>query len=366
MNIGMVSAWNEDCGPSVHAELIGREWIKMGHQLKVFSFLRTDFHGTSIVGEDEEYVSRCFTTSKAERPFLSPQPLLETEFEIFVVQDLGMLPQTELARIFLLIKKKGKIVNIIHHNILPLEPSFYQFDWDAIVCFDDRYHHFLRRVFPEEKLHLISFPFYPLRSGDKLKAREELNLSKDKYIVLLFGQRGVKGCCELFPSLEKINSRFPLLFLVVSKRGLDEVKNYRGGLEILIREEAPDIERVYTYLHASDLLLYHRSPPEGAVVSSTACQCLGSGSPILALRSSYFYKMDNVVFTYTNLDEFEYNLIDILERGEKYYTWQKNLQGFLEANSANNIANQYIQLFYSLLEKERPMGFELIKGCLRN
>ena len=41
MNIGMMSAWNQDSGVSVHAELIGREWVKMGHRLSVFSFLKT-------------------------------------------------------------------------------------------------------------------------------------------------------------------------------------------------------------------------------------------------------------------------------------------------------------------------------------
>lgn len=365
MNIGMISAWNEDSGASVHAELIGREWIKMGHQLKVFSFLKTDFHGTAIVGEDEEYVSRCFTTSTAERPFLDGHPILESGFEIFVVEDLGMVPQTPLAEIFLLIKKRGKTVNIIHNNIFSREPSFYQFDWDAIVCFDDRYYYFLKRIFPPEKLHIISFPFYPLRTGDKLKVRKELGLPQDRYIVLLFGQRGVKGCCELLPSLEKINSRLPLLILVVSRRGLDEVKNYRGEPEVLVREEAPDIERVYAYLHASDVLLYHRRPPEGAVVSSTACQCLGSGCPILALKSSYFYGMDKVVFTYSNFIEFEYSLIEILERGEKYHIWQKNLQEFLAINSAPQIGNQYLQLFHSLLEKERCEA-EFLKASPRN
>ena len=38
MKIAMISAWNEDSGVSVHAELIGREWVNMGHTLKVGSF----------------------------------------------------------------------------------------------------------------------------------------------------------------------------------------------------------------------------------------------------------------------------------------------------------------------------------------
>ena len=44
----MLSRWNTACGVSLHAELVGREWVKMGHKLTVFA-------PKSIrpVGEDE-------------------------------------------------------------------------------------------------------------------------------------------------------------------------------------------------------------------------------------------------------------------------------------------------------------------------
>ncbi|MBW2064864.1 MAG: hypothetical protein JRJ03_07980 [Deltaproteobacteria bacterium] len=76
MRIAMMSAWNEDSGASTYAELIGREWVKMGHHLKVFSFFPKDFHGTAFVEKDEDYVIRCFTTSNAEQPYLDPRPIL--------------------------------------------------------------------------------------------------------------------------------------------------------------------------------------------------------------------------------------------------------------------------------------------------
>ena len=353
MKIAMMSAWNQDSGASIHAELIGREWVKLGHKLSVFSFVRSDFHGTAIVGEDEDYVSRCFTTSKAKHPFLDVHPILKADYDIFITQDLGMLPQNELAKIFHLIKRRTKTVTIIHHNKLPTNPSFYQFDWDAIVCFDDRYYNFLSKGFSEEKLHLLPYPCYPKRCGDKFKAREKLGLPRDRHILLLFGQRAVKENLALLPILEDISRRFPILLLVVSKRDLDQIKDSRGShLEILIREEAPDIERLYTYLHASDILLYHRRAPSGTIVSSTTYQCLGSCCPILALKSNYFYNMDGAVFTYTSLEEFEANLIEILTQGPGYLNWQRTLEDFLSRNSAASIANRYIELFQFLLEKK--------------
>ncbi|HJH27727.1 MAG TPA: hypothetical protein C5S37_13420 [Methanophagales archaeon] len=37
MKIGMMSSWNVPCGVAVHAELLGRAWVEMGHELKVFA-----------------------------------------------------------------------------------------------------------------------------------------------------------------------------------------------------------------------------------------------------------------------------------------------------------------------------------------
>jgi glycosyltransferase involved in cell wall biosynthesis len=353
MKIGMMSAWNEDCGASIHAELIGKEWIKMGHQLFIFSFLKEDFHGTAIVNKDENFVFRCFTTSRQKNPILDAKPILEVDYDIFITQDLGMLPQDELAKIFPFIKTRAKTIMIIHHNKLPDNPSFYQFDWDAIVCFDDRYYNFLSQVFPKDKLHIIPYPCYTKIEEDKFKAREKLGLPQDRYILLTFGQK-VKNNLSLLPSLEDIACRFPILLLVVSKKDLDRIKSYKANtLEILIREETPNIEKLYSYLHASDVLLYHQPSVPGAVVSSTAYQCLGSFCPILALKSNFFYNMDGTIFTYTNMNEFETNLIEILTKGPRFYKWQKVVENFLNKNSATFIANQYIKLFQSLLEKKK-------------
>jgi hypothetical protein len=61
MKIAMMSAWNQTSGVSIHAELVGEEWVKAGHELKVFSFLEDDFHGYSLIRMDQEYVIICYS-----------------------------------------------------------------------------------------------------------------------------------------------------------------------------------------------------------------------------------------------------------------------------------------------------------------
>jgi len=37
MKIGMMTRWNVSCGVATHAEPLGRAWVEMGHELKVFA-----------------------------------------------------------------------------------------------------------------------------------------------------------------------------------------------------------------------------------------------------------------------------------------------------------------------------------------
>ena len=351
MKIAMMSAWNEDSGVSIHAELIGREWVKMGHDLEVFSFFTHDFHGTAIVGKDEDYVARCFTTSRAKSPYLDPRPILEADFEIFVTQDLGMLPKDCLGKIFHHIQRKASTLTVIHDNGPSPDPSFYQFDWDRIVCFDWRYEEFLKKYYPEEKISLISFPCMPLQRGDKKASRAKLGLAQHKKIILIFGQR-LKEHLPIFPLIREVTTHFPCQILVVSQKHL-EILQGMDIEEIEIRQESPSIERLYDYLHASDVLIIHRSQCNGVVVSSTAYQCLGSGCPILVSNTNFFETMKDVVVTYSDSEEFKVNLMDILTEGEKYRASQSALEAFLRLNSAEAIARQYIDLFEIILEEKR-------------
>ena len=94
----MLSEWNTDYGVSVQAELIGREWVRMGHQLRAFSFLTSVFHATTLSVEDEHYVARCFNSS-------------------CIAQDLRILSKDVLTNVFHHIWRKA--VTVIHDKDPP-------------------------------------------------------------------------------------------------------------------------------------------------------------------------------------------------------------------------------------------------------
>jgi glycosyltransferase involved in cell wall biosynthesis len=166
----------------------------------------------------------------------------------------------------------------------------------------------------------------------------------------------VKEHLPLFPIIKEVNSHLPLLLLVVSQKDVDELRGLHG-MEIEIRKESPTIASLYDYLHASDILILHRNPCDGVVVSSAAFQCLGSGCPILARQSPFFETLGDVVVTYSDFREFKESLLDLLQRGKKYQVSQRGLEEFIKRNSAEEVAKKYIDLFRAMDEERKQSMF---------
>ncbi|MEA3485248.1 MAG: hypothetical protein U9R03_00890, partial [Candidatus Aerophobetes bacterium] len=207
MKIGMMSRWNASCGVSMHAELVGRAWVGMGHSLRVLAPREWD---KPLTQKDEPYVTRCYRINypldeKREKGwFFNQKPFLE-DFDVFVVQHLEIMPIKDLLSIFPKIKENAKTVLIIHEGSAPKEANFYKFGVDAVVCFDERYRdRFLRDIFPEEKIHIIFYPCHSLRKGDKEEARKRLDLPQDKKIVFNYGL-WVSCHLHLLPRMERLS-----------------------------------------------------------------------------------------------------------------------------------------------------------------
>ncbi|MFH1837072.1 MAG: hypothetical protein ABH862_03025 [Candidatus Omnitrophota bacterium] len=360
MKIAMMGAWNTDSGASIHAELVGREWVKKGIDLKVFSFYRHSFHGTVITKtpeEEEEYVKRCFTVhyeSGIPETELDAKPILETDYDIFVAQDIGMLPLKQLLEIFPRIKKKARTINVVHDGTISKRPEFFQLDWDKVVCFDDRYFDFLKEKYPEDKLHIIPYPCSELKRGNKEEARKKLDLPKEKKIVFLFGMMAECGEDITF-SLDTLADKYDIMLLLCTKseRALKTFRRIQPKLRIDLNiiEEAPSMDKLYEYLYASDCLVYPKTSKPSVVIASTISQCMGSGCPVIALDSNFVYPLNDEVIKYRDSHEFTEGIIDIFEKGEKYKTQQKAIEEYLKDNSGAAVAEKFIKLFDEMLSK---------------
>ena len=222
MKIAMMSPWNVACGVAVHAEPVGREWVKTGHELKVLAPIEKETQ--PVTAKDETYVTRYYTMDREFikgilKPLsLDPKPFLESDYEFFVAQNLELMPMAELLKIWPQVKAKAKTILVIHEGYLPPYPEFYQFNFDAIVCFDERYRKKLIRKFPPDKIHIIPYPCYPLELGDKREARERLSLPQDKKIVFSYGIVIQQHFPTLLP-LEELSREYPLVYLILAAEG---------------------------------------------------------------------------------------------------------------------------------------------------
>ena len=350
MNITMMSRWNIPCGVSTHAELLGRALVKLGHNLKVLAPVEYEDYQTD---KDEPYVLRCYRRpKKKEGFFFNPQPFLEDNCDIFIVQNLEILPMEELLKVYPRIKEKAKTVFVVHEGKPPKDPTFYKFDWDAIVCFDERYKRFLCNIYPEDRIKIIPYPCHPLMPGDKKEARLKLNLPLDKKIIFNYGI-GIYRHLHLLPTIERVSKKYPLIFLTLTHIQewfdlFDAAKTRYKFIEL--RNGKLSINTLYTYLHASDCLLIHKDSAEAIVVPSTAYLCLGAGRPILAYNTNFFETFDKEVLKYSSLQE---ALEDVFEQRDNVKSVLRTAEEYVKENSSIEIAQKFIQLFELLLNLDR-------------
>ncbi len=346
MKIAVMSSYHIDDGASVHSEALVDAWIKMGHKVLVFSFIKDDFPPESSTGEDERRVIRCF--SGRHKKFIDPRPILISDFDIFVVENLRLLPIDELAKIFTLIRNRSRTIHIVHESSLPDETWFYQFLWDKVIYFDKR-QVFLEGVYPDAEY--IPFPCLPVRKGKKEESRKRLDLPLDKRIIFTFCQRGYLPFLKDLP--EELKDNTVLLFIAPFNKELFKIKTPTPWM-IIRHEKALSRERFDDYLFAADAAIFHKTQSRyHRVVSSVIFQVIGSGCPIFVPQQSEFFQplKDEVIY-YEDEEELNEKLIEYLENEEKREKVVESAEVFTRMNSAEKISNVYIELFTRIL-KER-------------
>lgn len=354
LKIALMSRWNAACGTSLLGELIGRELLRRGYELSIL----VPFNDDKLVAPLKEDVKRCYSIYrfgwKEVEKGLDPGPFLDLDYNMFVAQGFSFITCTEQFRkIYPKIKEKAKTIYIVHERNLSSSP-FAEFDWDALVCFDERYKKVMSKAFGEGKCRIIPYPYHPVVKGDKKEARERLNLPQDKRIILSFGWR-IEDYIPLLPIIEEVNEELPLKYVIVADpRVATKLGELEGKNFVELRYEVPPTDRLYTYLHASDCLLLHRKDvgSEELVVSSMVHMCLGSLTPIVTSATRYVEMLKNEVIKYSNPYELKCKLIRVFEDSDFVSRTIREAERRVRENSAEKIAEEYMRLFNSLLSND--------------
>nr|MDO8043987.1 hypothetical protein [Candidatus Baldrarchaeota archaeon] len=358
MRIGIMTTWNACCGIFAHAQLVCREWMKMGHEVVVFApKSERDKKSVPLDVEDEPFVYRNWEMYRyGDRIpddneldlYFDPEPILKEDFDVFVVEKPSSTPLGKLCKIFPEIRSKASTIAVVHEGRQIANRNFYKVNFDVYTLFDERYAKLFDRLLPFDRTFIVPFPCHPVVEGDMMKAREKLGLpvDEDLKIVLTYGIR-FKYLYEILPVLKELSKKYKLMFLMLSKHtesadiGAKIAKQYSFTD---FRYEAPSIERLYTYLHASNAVLLYREPVNGYIpVSSTVCLCLGALRPILCPNINFFETFEDEVIKYSSFRELKERLIDVFEnRGINRVL--KAARKYVNENSAEKVARRLLEL----------------------
>ena len=346
MKIAIMAAWNTTSGVAMHSEPIGKAFVEMGHEVIVFTFYKDDFHGEGFTANDEDFVIRCFGT-RPHTNRLDPRPFIDNDYDILLVEDLGMLPVDKLADIAQVLKRKAKLIHVVHENRPPEHTWFYKIKWDKIVYFDSR-QDFLKKVY-QDAIY-IPFPSYKIREGNKIEARKKLNLPLDKKIVYSFAYRGYRPYYRNLP--EELRDDTVLLH-VIRKDEQEMLEETTDSKWFLVRrEDVITTEKFDDYLFASDAVIFHKfENREHAVISTTVYQSLGTGCPIFVPKNSdYFDNFEDEVIHYRNTADLDEKLVELLRNENKQKELKEQAHKFVEATAPEKIAQMFIDLFKELIQ----------------
>jgi glycosyltransferase involved in cell wall biosynthesis len=332
----------------MHAELVGREWVKK-HDLTVFAPIlesATDWYHKIIDKKDEEFVIRGYEQpERIGKGGWIDERLWKEDFDVLVIQGLELMPIPNLLRRFP--KLSAKKVLIVHEGKLPRYEDFYKLNFDAIVCFDFRYKNMLKVKYPEEKIHIIPFPCYPIVKikGDKKSVRSELGIPQDKTVLFSFGRQPLVEYTDYLWLADELKKKYDLKYLIVRSDG--DIPFERDFLEV--RQCRPKNEEIYKYLHASDIFLLPKGEmkSDAIVVSSTVFQCLGALTPIVIPDLRHVELLDKEVLKYKSRNDLKEKVTKVLEDEDFRGEVLKAAKRYVSQNSCKRIADELIKLFFN-------------------
>ncbi len=342
MRIGILSRWNATCGVSMHAELIGRELIKMGCELVVFApYVESanKWWHHRVIRRDEEFVVRCYTETEPGKKHggsIDEEKILSYNPDFLIVESYVSIPYLEVER--LVRRMNSPTVAVIHEgrrsDILYSNLQVF----DAIAVFDERY---LKEMLKdhEDLVRIIPYPCHRIRESKRKFAEDQLTF-------FTFGRQPENEYRDYLQALELIHKKHDFIYKVIRSDGaLSFKKPWLKELKKRLEDE-----ELYRELSKSDVHLLPKGRTDAVVVSSTLSQCLGSLVPTVVPDTRHFEALprEKPVITYNSVDNLTEELEKLIE-DEEYRKKIKNAaKRYVEENSSEKIARKLTELLNSV------------------
>jgi len=334
--IGIISRWNATCGISMHAEMLCRELMKMGYEIKVFAPLLESanrwWHHKIIRG-DEDFVVRCYrelSPEKMDEGWMDFECIISENPKILIVESYESTPYKFIEDF--LKKWDGQKIAVIHEG----DRRDIRYDlriFDKLVVFDERY---VKEVVYDcgDSVEAIPYPCHPVNPGKRKFGEEGIRFFS-------FGRQLIVEYVDYIKALDILERKYDIEYRIVRSDGLLPFRR-----PWLVQErKRPQNDEIYSYLHFSDFHLIPKSKANRVVVSSTLFQCLGSLVPTIAPLTRHFEEVTDVVVVYRNLDDLVTKIERLIEDEDYRKGIIENAEKYVSENSADRIARRFAGLF---------------------
>ncbi|RLF40174.1 MAG: glycosyltransferase family 1 protein [Thermoplasmata archaeon] len=341
MKIGFLSRWNATCGVSMHAELIGRELLRKGHEVKVFAPYKESANKWwhhRIVKDDEDFVVRCYyelDPKTMDGGGIDEKKILDEDFDVLIVESYNSIPYRDVEEIAKKLKGEGRSVTLVVHEGAKEDMRYSSLDiFDATFVFDERYVKMLSGY--GGNIHVIPYPCHPPSPSKR-------EFSKDDLIFFSFGRQPPKEYDDFIKALDDLESKYDFTYRIVRSDGLLPIER-----KWLVQHQVrlKDNEEVYDYLHMSDIHLLPKGNTRKVVVSSTLCQCIGSLVPTVVPNTRHFEMLpdEKPVVIYKDVEDLERKISMIIENDGYREKLKIAAARYAGENSSSRIADKFLQV----------------------
>jgi len=179
-----------------------------------------------------------------------------------------------------------------------------------------------------------------------------LDLPLDERIIFSYGWAPELHIFPILSALQELSEQHPFTYLVLAdpKYIAVDIEWLKNRKFTELRYELAPMDRIYAYLHASDIYLVHKQKEEireGEAV--VPLMCLGALTPIITSNTEFTWFLDKEVLKYSNEDELK-NLIIRAFKGDKIVDETLSAaQQYTFKHSPEKISKEFIRLFEQIL-----------------
>lgn len=357
MRIAFLTRWNATCGVSFHAELLCRRLSSIGYDVVVFApklkSANLDWHHKRIRIRDEKWVLRSYEeTSELIYPEGRSvgEEILEEDYDVMIVEVYAGLPISELSKVFDKIRRKAKLIGVIHLAWRRDAPPMLKLRWDALTIFDRRYYDEILKgcdLSVVGKIEEIPYPF-AIVDGQGFRRPEE---AEGRFLFFSYGRQ---------PEIEYVD----YLRAVREVYGGGDAAYYilRSDSRLAVNEpwiiqevDRPSLSKLYERLRGVDLHLLPKADTRGVVVSSTIAQSLYSGVPTIVPDTRYFETIPGsldegpvVKYRLGDLDDLGKKLRILMRDDSRRERISENARSYALRYSEERAAKRFLELINSL------------------